>query len=62
MTGGVVEAAPERGLDHAAWMVLRNVYPDADIPVLELSLDLSLSPADHYALGAAWRRCATRAC
>jgi 4,5-DOPA dioxygenase extradiol len=50
LTGGVVQAA-ERGLDHAAWAPLIRVWPDADVPVLELSLDLAEPAADHYALG-----------
>ncbi|HMK93361.1 MAG TPA: 4,5-DOPA dioxygenase extradiol [Thermoleophilia bacterium] len=49
-TGGVVRPA-ERGIDHAAWMVLRNVYPAADVPVLEMSLDLTLDEGEHYELG-----------
>ena len=40
-----------RGIDHAAWAVLKHMVPAADIPVLELSLDVNLSPAEHYALG-----------
>ncbi|MEZ5069936.1 MAG: 4,5-DOPA dioxygenase extradiol [Bacteroidales bacterium] len=39
------------GLDHGAWTVLRHLYPNADIPVLQLSLDTTKGPADHYALG-----------
>ena len=50
LTGGVVQAA-ERGLDHAAWAPLIRVWPEADVPVLELSLDLAEPAADHYALG-----------
>ncbi len=50
LTGGVVKAA-ERGLDHAAWAPLIRVWPEADVPVLELSLDLAEPAADHYALG-----------
>jgi 4,5-DOPA dioxygenase extradiol len=45
-------AAPvERGLDHAAWAPLIRMYPAADVPVLELSLDVSAPAAEHYALG-----------
>lgn len=40
----------KRGIDHAAWAVLKHMYPSADIPVLELSLDVEKSPADHYQL------------
>jgi 4,5-DOPA dioxygenase extradiol len=35
------------GLDHASWTVLRHMYPEADVPVLELSLDLDAPPAAH---------------
>lgn len=39
------------GLDHASWSVLRHMWPDADVPVLELSLDASASPQTHWELG-----------
>jgi 4,5-DOPA dioxygenase extradiol len=41
------------GLDHGTWSVLRSIYPRADIPVLQLSLDIRLGPPDHYAIGQA---------
>jgi 4,5-DOPA dioxygenase extradiol len=40
------------GLDHGAWSVLRRMYPDADIPVVQLSLDRSQHPRFHYEMGA----------
>ena len=39
------------GLDHGAWSVIRRIYPEADVPVIELSLDYSQGPQYHYELG-----------
>jgi 4,5-DOPA dioxygenase extradiol len=39
------------GLDHGTWSVLCRMFPDADIPVVQLSLDRTREPADHYELG-----------
>ena len=43
------------GLDHGTWSVLRRLYPQADIPVLQLSVDQNLAPRDHFRLGQALR-------
>ncbi|GKS96378.1 4,5-DOPA dioxygenase extradiol [Acidovorax sp. SUPP2825] len=43
--------AGEWGLDHGTWSVLEPMYPAADIPVLQLSMDYGRPPAEHYALG-----------
>lgn len=40
----------ERGLDHGAWSVLAGLYPKADVPVIQLSLDRTRSGAEHLAL------------
>ena len=41
----------EWGLDHGTWAVLCRMYPKANIPVVQLSLDERRSPAYHYQLG-----------
>lgn len=40
----------EWGLDHGAWSVLKPMFPDADIPVIQLSLDVRRSHESHYLL------------
>jgi 4,5-DOPA dioxygenase extradiol len=44
-----------RGLDHGAWCPLILAWPDADIPVLQVSLQTPLGPEHHARLGAALR-------
>lgn len=46
------EVDQERGLDHGAWVVLRMLYPNADIPVISMSVNPQLSPTDQYKIGA----------
>lgn len=38
------------GLDHGAWSVIKHLYPKADVPVIQMSLDYSQSPQYHYEL------------
>src|SRR5688572_17406741 len=46
-----VEPDEERGLDHGAWSVLSRLFPRANVPVVQLSLDRARDTAAHYALG-----------
>jgi 4,5-DOPA dioxygenase extradiol len=53
--GWPAEAQPHQGLDHGAWVPLRFLYPEADVPVFQVSLPAGLAPADAYRLGQALR-------
>jgi 4,5-DOPA dioxygenase extradiol len=44
------------GLDHGAWSILRHIYPNADVPVVQLSLYLSKPSSDHFNIGTELRK------
>jgi len=46
-----IQLDSEWGLDHGAWSVLCRMFPHADVPVVQLSLDQRKTPALHYELG-----------
>ncbi|GAB3168893.1 4,5-DOPA-extradiol-dioxygenase [Telluribacter humicola] len=45
-----VEADHDWGLDHGTWTIIRHMYPKANIPVLQLSIDYTKGPRYHYEL------------
>lgn len=50
ITKTVVGLDEKWGLDHGSWSVIKHLYPDADIPVIQMSIDYSKPPQYHYEL------------
>lgn len=44
------------GLDHGSWTVVKHLFPNADVPIIQLSLDYALTPQQHYELAAQLKR------
>lgn len=51
--GFAARAVARRGFDHGVWVPLKLIYPDADIPVVSVSVDPAKGPDHHYRLGQA---------
>ena len=51
LEGWEARANPSRGLDHGAWVPISHMYPDADVPMLQVSMPRSLDAASAIRLG-----------
>jgi 4,5-DOPA dioxygenase extradiol len=49
--GIAVNSEATRGLDHGAWVILHLMYPEANVPVIEVSINPKLSPKEQYKIG-----------
>lgn len=51
ITSATVKEDAGMGLDHGAWTVLKFIFPKADVPVFQMSIDYTKSPFFHFTLG-----------
>lgn len=51
ITKTAIELSNDWGLDHGCWSVTKNLFPNADIPIVQLSLDYTKNGEYHYELG-----------
>lgn len=51
MTPTLVGEDLDWGLDHGAWSVVKHLYPEADVPIIQMSLDYNATPDRHFELG-----------
>jgi aromatic ring-opening dioxygenase catalytic subunit (LigB family) len=51
--GWPVRSDPRRGFDHGTFSILKPMYPDANVPVVQVSMKRSFDPAEHLAMGRA---------
>jgi 4,5-DOPA dioxygenase extradiol len=45
-----VELDHQWGLDHGSWSVVKHLYPSADVPIIQMSIDIARSPKQHFEL------------
>jgi len=57
-----IQLTDDWGLDHGAWSVIKHLYPEADVPVVEMSIDFTRNPQYHFNWVMRWRPCVEKGC